>query len=102
MLLSKRWRSVAISVFVLAPSCVRVVLSSLKVLSGNNPGTIEPNVGVVSVPDDRLLTLAKINVSVKTVATSLEFVDIAGLVKGASKGSPKTPRRRERDREVFL
>ena len=48
--------------------------------------TIEPNVGVVSVPDDRLLALADLNDSEKVVATSLEFVDIAGLVKGASKG----------------
>jgi len=48
--------------------------------------TIEPNVGVVSVPDARLATLTKIHASEKTVATSLEFVDIAGLVKGASRG----------------
>ena len=48
--------------------------------------TIEPNVGVVSVPDERLNTLSEINSSEKTVPTSLEFVDIAGLVKGASKG----------------
>jgi len=48
--------------------------------------TIEPNVGVVSVPDERLLALSKIHDSEKTVPTSLEFVDIAGLVKGASRG----------------
>merc|ERR1711871_395443 len=48
--------------------------------------TIEPNVGVVSVPDERLSKLSEINSSEKTVPTSLEFVDIAGLVKGASKG----------------
>jgi len=48
--------------------------------------TIEPNVGVVSVPDARLSALSDIHDSEKTVATSLEFVDIAGLVKGASKG----------------
>ncbi|KAH8077618.1 GTP binding protein [Aureococcus anophagefferens] len=48
--------------------------------------TIEPNVGVVSVPDARLAALSDIHDSEKTVATSLEFVDIAGLVKGASKG----------------
>ena len=48
--------------------------------------TIEPNVGVVSVPDERLAKLSEINASEKTVPTSLEFVDIAGLVKGASKG----------------
>merc|ERR1719201_2918209 len=48
--------------------------------------TIEPNVGVVAVPDTRLSTLATISNSVKTVPTSLSFVDIAGLVAGASKG----------------
>ena len=48
--------------------------------------TIEPNVGVVAVPDERLNTLTEINKSKKTVPTSIEFYDIAGLVKGASKG----------------
>lgn len=48
--------------------------------------TIEPNVGVVSVPDERLGILAQISHSVKTVPTRIEFVDIAGLVKGASQG----------------
>jgi GTP-binding protein YchF len=48
--------------------------------------TIEPNVGVVSVPDERLEVLAKLSASEKIVPTRIEFVDIAGLVKGASKG----------------
>ncbi len=48
--------------------------------------TIEPNVGRVAVPDPRLEMLTKIGKSQKTVPTSLEFVDIAGLVRGASKG----------------
>ena len=48
--------------------------------------TIEPNVGVVSVPDARLEVLAKLNNSQKIVPTRIELVDIAGLVKGASKG----------------
>jgi GTP-binding protein YchF len=48
--------------------------------------TIEPNRGIVSVPDERLEVLAKISQSVKIVPTQIEFVDIAGLVKGASKG----------------
>lgn len=48
--------------------------------------TIEPNVGRVGVPDARLDEIAKIAGSAKTVPTQLEFVDIAGLVKGASKG----------------
>ncbi|MBD1807292.1 redox-regulated ATPase YchF [Microcoleus sp. FACHB-SPT15] len=48
--------------------------------------TIEPNVGVVAVPDERLQVLAKISDSEQIVPTRVEFVDIAGLVKGASKG----------------
>ncbi len=48
--------------------------------------TIEPNVGSVSVPDDRLNTLATIGKSAQIIATRVEFVDIAGLVRGASKG----------------
>lgn len=48
--------------------------------------TIEPNVGVVSVPDERLDVLTKMYNSKKTIPAIIEFVDIAGLVKGASKG----------------
>jgi GTP-binding protein YchF len=48
--------------------------------------TIEPNVGRVGVPDKRLDVLAAIGKSIKVVPTTLEFVDIAGLVRGASKG----------------
>lgn len=48
--------------------------------------TIEPNVGRVAVPDDRLEVLREIDKSQKLVPTQLEFVDIAGLVKGASRG----------------
>ena len=48
--------------------------------------TIDPNVGVVSVPDYRLENLAKISKSKKIINTTISFVDIAGLVKGASKG----------------
>jgi len=48
--------------------------------------TIEPNVGVVTVPDERLKVLHEMYHSKKTVYTSIEFYDIAGLVKGASKG----------------
>lgn len=48
--------------------------------------TIEPNMGRVSVPDLRLDKIAKIAASATTIPTALEFVDIAGLVKGASKG----------------
>ena len=48
--------------------------------------TIDPNVGVVAVPDNRLENLAKISKSKKIINTTISFVDIAGLVKGASKG----------------
>jgi len=48
--------------------------------------TIDPNVGVVSVPDNRLENLAKVSNSKKIINTTISFVDIAGLVKGASKG----------------
>jgi GTP-binding protein YchF len=48
--------------------------------------TIEPNVGVVSVPDERLDVLARMYIPEKITPTTIEFLDIAGLVKGASKG----------------
>lgn len=48
--------------------------------------TIDPNVGVVKVPDERLLKLAEISKPEKIINATIEFVDIAGLVKGASKG----------------
>ena len=49
--------------------------------------TIDPNVGVVTVPDERLAVLSKISGSKKLVPTAIEFVDIAGLVEGASEGA---------------
>ena len=49
--------------------------------------TIEPNVGLVNVPDKRLSNLSGINKSEKTLAAVMEFVDIAGIVKGASEGA---------------
>src|SRR5215204_1036120 len=48
--------------------------------------TIEPNVGRVAVPDERLHRIAAIAKSAQTIETQIEFVDIAGLVRGASKG----------------
>ncbi|MAS86755.1 MAG: redox-regulated ATPase YchF [Micavibrio sp.] len=48
--------------------------------------TIEPNIGRVAVPDDRLKKIAELGKSANIIPTQLEFVDIAGLVKGASKG----------------
>ncbi len=62
-------------------------LSSAKAQSANFPFcTIEPNVGVITVPDDRLIKLAEIDKPKKVIPTTVEIVDIAGLVKGASKG----------------
>ncbi|REJ77509.1 MAG: redox-regulated ATPase YchF [Acidobacteria bacterium] len=56
-------------------------------LAANYPfATIEPNVGVVAVPDERLPVLEKMYGSQKVVPATVEFVDIAGLVRGASKG----------------
>ena len=48
--------------------------------------TIDPNVGIVAVPDERLVQISKISKSAKTINAAITFVDIAGLVKGASKG----------------
>jgi GTP-binding protein YchF len=57
-------------------------------LAANYPfATIEPNVGVVAVPDERLAVLEKMYKSQKVVPATVEFVDIAGLVKGASEGA---------------
>jgi GTP-binding protein YchF len=62
-------------------------LTSAGALVANYPfATIEPNTGVVTVPDERLDALAKIVEPQRTVPASVEFVDIAGLVKGASQG----------------
>jgi ribosome-binding ATPase len=63
------------------------VVANAKAQAANFPFcTIEPNVGVVAVPDERLGVLAKISDSVEIVPARVEFVDIAGLVKGASQG----------------
>src|SRR4249920_1842960 len=62
-------------------------LSNNKAEAANFPFcTIEPNVGVISVPDDRLTILKDLVNPQKVIPTTFEFVDIAGLVKGASKG----------------
>ncbi|MDQ3291310.1 MAG: redox-regulated ATPase YchF [Bacteroidota bacterium] len=62
-------------------------ISSAKAESANYPFcTIEPNVGVVTVPDERLQILEELVHPEKVIPTIVEFVDIAGLVKGASKG----------------
>src|SRR5690606_16928824 len=62
-------------------------ITKSQVLAANYPfATIDPNVGVVQVNDPRLEVLFKIYKSGRMVPTAIEFIDIAGLVKGASKG----------------
>ncbi len=62
-------------------------LSNAKAQAANFPFcTIEPNVGVITVPDERISKLAEMANSEKVIPTTIEIVDIAGLVKGASKG----------------
>ena len=62
-------------------------LSNAKAQAANFPFcTIEPNVGVITVPDERLQVLAEIEHPQRVIPTTVEIVDIAGLVKGASKG----------------
>lgn len=62
-------------------------LSNAKAQAANFPFcTIEPNVGVITVPDERLVELARIDNPKRVIPTTIEIVDIAGLVKGASKG----------------
>jgi ribosome-binding ATPase len=68
-------------------STLFTALTRKQVLIANYPfATIDPSVGVVAVPDERLTKLSTFSNSKKTVPASVEFVDIAGLVKGASKG----------------
>ena len=63
------------------------VVENSKAQAANFPFcTIEPNKGIVTVPDERLADLAKFSSSANIIPTKIEFVDIAGLVKGASKG----------------
>lgn len=63
------------------------VLTKKQVDTSNYPfATIDPNVGVVAVPDERLDKLTELENSLKTIPTTIEFVDIAGLVKDAHKG----------------
>ena len=65
-------------------------LTRAGILAANYPfATIEPNVGVVPVPDERLATLNKFQPTEKIIPAQVRFVDIAGLVKGASKGEGK-------------
>lgn len=62
-------------------------ITKQKILAANYPfATIDPNVGIVNVPDERIDKLSEMYEPTKTIKTSFEFTDIAGLVKGASKG----------------
>ena len=62
-------------------------ITKAKAESANYPFcTIDPNIGLVNVPDERLEKLTKLYNSKKTIPAVIEFYDIAGLVKGASKG----------------
>jgi len=63
-------------------------LTKNNVLAANYPfATIEPNIGIVGVPDERLKKLATIFDSKEILPASVSFVDIAGIVKGASEGA---------------
>jgi len=62
-------------------------ITKMKIEAANYPfATIEPNVGIVEVPDDRLVEITKLIEPQKVIPTAFEFIDIAGLVKGASSG----------------
>ncbi len=63
------------------------ILTNQNIVVANYPfATIDPNVGIVPVPDERLDKLAKMSQSKKTIPAAIEFYDIAGLVKGANEG----------------
>lgn len=79
----------ALAVFFFRFACLLTLFSPLcaRPQAANFPFcTIEPNTGRVTVPDPRLDVLAKISKTKSIVPTTFEFVDIAGLVRGASKG----------------
>ena len=78
-------------------------LSNAKAQAANFPFcTIEPNVGVITVPDERLTKLAELVHPGRIVPTTVEIVDIAGLVKGASKGEGTIHIERGRSDNVTL
>jgi ribosome-binding ATPase len=86
------WFAVALSIGIVGlpnsgKSTLFNALTRNSVLAANYPfATIEPNIGVVGVPDPRLASLAELSQSERTVPATVSFVDIAGIVRGASTG----------------
>src|SRR5262245_20023294 len=87
-----RWTPVALTIGIVGlpnagKSTLFNALTKNQVLAANYPfATIEPNIGVVAVPEPRLDTLATLFDSARVVPATVEFVDIAGIVRGASEG----------------
>src|SRR3954468_14827638 len=87
-----RWTPVSLTIGIVGlpnvgKSTLFNALTKNDVLAANYPfATIDPNIGIVNVPDARLPVLGEMFSSVKTVPATVTFVDIAGIVRGASEG----------------